>query len=171
MLVDGTDLVSWANRRDAQGLLPQLLRRLVHGTVERASRVGFPAGEGIQLGGWDGIVVCEQANAFVPDGSSAWELGTNRDVKAKADGDYNKRRRDPRGIDPARSTFVFVTPRRWGSKDEWAAARQGEGVWREVRAYDADDLEAWLELAPAVDRKSTRLNSSHSRASRMPSSA
>ena len=32
-------------------------------------------------------------------------------------------------------------------------------------------LEAWLEQAMIRDRKSTRLNSSHSRASRMPSSA
>ncbi len=28
--------------------------------------------------------------------------------------------------------------------------KQKEGVWREVRAYDADDLETWLEQAPAV---------------------
>src|SRR5262249_23133717 len=45
---------------------------------------------------------------------------------------------------------VFVTPRRWSGKTEWMAKRQGDGTWREVRAYDADDLEAWLELAPAV---------------------
>lgn len=150
ILVDGTDLVSWANRRDAQGLLPQLLRRLVHATVDQVVHVGFPAGEGVQLAGWDGIVVVEHGNAFVPDGASVWELGTNKDVKGKADTDYEKRREKPRGIDPGQSTFIFVTPRRWARKGEWIAARQAEGLWREVRAYDADDLETWLELAPAV---------------------
>ena len=34
-----------------------------------------------------------------------------------------------------------------------------------------DQLGLWKALAGAEDRKSTRLNSSHSRASRMPSSA
>ncbi len=29
-------------------------------------------------------------------------------------------------------------------------ARQAEGFWREVRVYDADDLETWLESASAV---------------------
>jgi len=33
-------------------------------------------------------------------------------------------------------------PRRWGGKERWAESRR--------QAYDADDLEAWLETAPAV---------------------
>lgn len=152
MLVDGTDLNSWANRRDAQAFLPQLLRRLIHATLEREQilRIGFPSGEGVQLGGWDGIVAVEQGNAFVPDGVSAWEMGVTAGVKGKADGDYVKRCEEPLGVDPAQSTFVFVTPRRWGGKDEWVRGKQAEGIWREVRAYDADDIEQWLELAPAV---------------------
>jgi hypothetical protein len=149
-LVDATDVALWANRRDAQAILPQVLRRLVHATTKRVIRVGFPAGEGVLLGGWDGLVVVDEGNAFVPGGTSAWEMGANRNIKDKADGDYEKRRADPGGIDPAQSTFIFVTPRRWGSKSDWVGDRQAEGLWREVRAYDADDLETWLELAPAV---------------------
>lgn len=149
-LADGTDLAAWANRRDAQDTLPRLVRRLIHATVPRLQRIGFPAGEGVQLGGWDGIVVADEGNPFVPNGPSAWELGTNRDVKGKADADYEKRSLDPGGVDRTQASFVFVTPRRWGSKDDWVAERQREGRWREVRAYDADDLEAWLDAAPAV---------------------
>ena len=92
----------------------------------------------------------DRGNAFVPDGLSAWEVGTGRDPKEKADEDYEKRTGDPAGVDPAAATFVFVTPRRWGGKDAWATARRSEGVWRDVRAYDADDIEAWLDLALAV---------------------
>lgn len=150
MLVTGTDLNLWSNRRDAQSVLPQVVRRLIHATVGRILRIGFPAGEAVQMGGWDGVLVVDEGNAFVPDGQSVWELGTNRDVKGKADGDYEKRVADPLGVTPAETAFVFVTPRRWGGKDAWAAERQAEGIWREVRAYDAEDLEAWLELAPAV---------------------
>lgn len=135
-LANATDLTSWANRLDAQDQLPRVLRRLIQGSIGRVLRIGFPAGEDVQLGGWDGIVSVEQGNAFVPDGMSAWELGTNKDVKGKADEDYEKRCNDPRGIEPARSTFVFVTPRRWANKDDWSTNRQSEGVWRGVRAYD-----------------------------------
>src|SRR5207249_2268337 len=35
-------------------------------------------------------------------------------------------------------------------KTTWAQEKQADGIWREVRAYDADDLEAWLVQAPAV---------------------
>src|SRR4051812_45747337 len=128
-LADGTDLASWANRLDAQAQLPQLLRRLVLATVGRPLGVSFRAGEGVQLGGWDGVVSVEEGNAFVPAGVSGWEMGTNRDVKAKADGDYEKRTADPGELDASRSAFMFVTPRRWSNKESWVAARASEGVW------------------------------------------
>jgi len=150
LFVDGTDLNLWANRRDSQAILPQLIRRLVHATMESVTRIGFPAGEGVSIGGWDGIVSVSDENAFVPTGTSVWEMGTNRDIKGKADNDYEKRLQNTLGIDPAVTTYVFVTPRRWGGKENWVALRQSEGDWREVRAYDADDIETWLELAPAV---------------------
>lgn len=149
-LVNATDLAEWANRRDAQGLLPKVIRSLVLATVERVERIAFSAEEGVQLGGWDGVVEVLAGNAFVPQGLSAWELGTNHDVKRKANEDYEKRTKDPLGLDPSETTFVFVTPRRWSKKDEWATNKQAEGIWREVRVYDADDLETWLEFAPGV---------------------
>lgn len=148
--IDATDLNQWANRRDAQARLPQLLRRLIHATVQQPRRVGFPSGESVQMGGWDGIVDADVGNTFVPDGFSVWELGVNRDVKGKADSDYQKRCTNPLGVVPTETTFVFVTPRRWGRKDDWVREKNDEGIWAEVRAYDADDLEQWLELAPAV---------------------
>lgn len=150
LLVNATDLDLWANRLDCQGLTPQLIRRLVHASVRRVLRMSFRSGEGVHIGGWDGILTVDEGNAFVPDGTSVWEVSTCQDVKSKADEDYDKRTKDPQGVDARESTFVFVTPRRWGGKDAWVAARQTQGVWRKVLAYDADDLEAWLEIAPAV---------------------
>jgi hypothetical protein len=149
-LVDATDLASWANRLDSQSRLPQVVRRLVHATVARVLRIGFPAGEGVQAGGWDGIIKADKVNAFVPDGICVWEMGANRDVKGKADSDYVKRLKNPLDVDPAHSTFIFVTPRKWGTKAEWATSKKADGVWLDVRAYDAEDLEQWLETAPAV---------------------
>jgi addiction module HigA family antidote len=160
-LVDATDLVGWAERREAQGQLPRVVRDLVLATAGRAERVVFSADESVQLPGWDGIVDASQGNALVPDGLSAWELGTNRDVKRKADADYAKRTEDPLGIDPSETTFVFVTPRRWSGKQEWATEKQAEGVWRKVQAYDADDIETWLEFAPGVHVRLSTLIGKH----------
>src|SRR4051812_16203650 len=115
-LVDGTYLASWANRLDAQSLLPRLIRRLALATAGNPSKVTFRSGEGVLFGGWDGIVVVEKGDPFVPDGISGWEMGANRDVKDKADSDYAERTREPGDLDPSRSVFVFVTPRRWGGK-------------------------------------------------------
>ena len=51
---------------------------------------------------------------------------------------------------PSDTTFVFVIPRRWSAKKKCATARRKEQVWRDVRVLDADDLEAWLQEAPAT---------------------
>lgn len=148
--INAADLNSWANSRESQERLPHLLRLLVHATVTHLQRVGFPAGESVQMGGWDGVIETEEGNAFVPSGCSVWELGVNTRIKTKADADYKKRCDDSLGLSPPEITFVFVTPRRWAGKERWVQKKNSEGIWAEVRAYDADDLEQWLELAPAV---------------------
>ena len=148
--VDATDLVAWANRLDAQAFLPMLIRRLILATTTQVRHVGVRSGEGVQLAGWDGIVIAATGNAFVPKGASVWEMGTNQNPRSKAQDDYEKRTRDSQGIDPAQTTFVFVTPRRWSGKEAWATDRRAEGFWRDVSAYDADDMETWLETAHAV---------------------
>lgn len=150
LFADATDLGVWAGRRDAQGDLPLVVRQLVHATLDRPSRIEFAAGEGVQGEGWDGIVETQVGNVFVPAGTSGWEMGVDKKVKGKADADYEKRTKDPRGLDPAKSTFIFVTPRRWAAKTTWATKRKGESTWADVRAYDAEDLEAWLQLAQSV---------------------
>ena len=152
LLADASDLVAWAARLDSQSTLPELVRRLVHGTVASSDivRANVPSGEAIQHRGWDGTLSVKAGNAFVPEGASAWEMSVRKDVKVKADKDYGKRTGDAAGLDPKQTTFVFVTLQRWDGKEEWVRDRMREGAWKEVRAYDADSLAQWLELAPAV---------------------
>ncbi|MDQ3650626.1 MAG: hypothetical protein M3458_10235, partial [Acidobacteriota bacterium] len=78
MLVNATDIDSWANRRTARDLLPQLLRRLVRATTERVKFISVRADEGVQLEGFDGVLEVETGNEFVPGGKSVWEFGTNK---------------------------------------------------------------------------------------------
>ncbi|HUQ94741.1 MAG TPA: hypothetical protein VM120_23875 [Bryobacteraceae bacterium] len=148
--VTAQDLQSWAGRLDAESRLPELVRRLVHATVDTPQKVAFPSGESVQTGGWDGIVSTTIGNAYVPDGSSGWELSKRADIKTKADDDYQKRTADPEHLDRAATTYVFLTPRRWNQKEDWIAEKKAKAEWADIRAYDADDLEQWLEHAPAV---------------------
>jgi hypothetical protein len=85
-----------------------------------------------------------------PKGISCWELGTGDGINTKANTDYESRTAEPLGVATNDAAFIFVTPRRWAGKAGWVQAKQAEGIWREVRAYDADDLEAWLLQAPGV---------------------
>ena len=45
----------------------------------------------------------------------------------------------------AETTFIFVTPRRWSGKASWVDNKKAKELWKDVRAYDASDLEQWLE--------------------------
>ena len=44
----------------------------------------------------------------------------------------------------------MLTARRWSQKSGWLRAKQKEKKWIDVRAYDADDLEQWLEQCAPV---------------------
>ena len=146
---DASELSTWADKPDARHRLPQLLQQLILATAS-PERIRFPSGSSVDLQGWDGVLEVETKNAWVPAGSSRWELSVQKDPQKKADEDYEKRTDDPLGVDPSEAAFVFVTPRRWPGKTKWMTARQHEASWRTVLALDADDLVAWLDAAPSV---------------------
>jgi len=148
---NATDIDQWADRREAQSTLPRLIRRLILASTRRVERLHFRSDEGVQLAGWDGIAQVPEGSFYVPDGVSGWELSTRSDSKVKADDDYKTRSDNPLQLHPPNTSFVYATARRWSGKENWADEKQCEGVWKDVRAYDADDLDTWLEQAPAVD--------------------
>jgi len=156
-LVDALELESWAGRITARHELPEVVRMLVAGSVRELRSVEFRAGEGVGVGGWDGVVDAVRGNAWVPEGVSGWELGVSEDVTKKADEDYAARTKNPLGLTKSEAVFIFVTPRRWDQRDSWATARRAEGAWKDVRAYDADTLEQWLDETPAVHARITAM--------------
>ena len=70
-------------------------------------------------------------------------------MKGKADDDFAKSVKAFTKQERARTTFVFVTPRRWPGKDTWVAAAKAKKFWKDVRSYDAIDIEQWLEQSLA----------------------
>src|SRR5437667_834245 len=149
--VKGNDLRIWADTLEARQKLPALVRRLIHATVQNPTLTQFPADEGTQRRGWDGLLKVATGNAWVPTGDSVWEMGVDQDPKSKADDDYSKRTKKPENVDIANTTFVFITPRKWEGKTKWRDDKRAEGKWRDVVVWDCDDLEQWLEIAPSPD--------------------
>lgn len=152
MSIDETALRQWADRHECRSNLPILVRRLIRETTTSLGSMRFPGNEAVDLAGLDGELECDTATIWVPEGRSVWEMGCNQGPRTKANGDYKKRTRETPGPVRAASSFVFVTPRRWNAKEEWLAERRREGEWASVHAYDAIDLETWLEEAPVTSR-------------------
>lgn len=140
------EIVTWATENlSARERLPVLIRVLVNSTGRDLERVDFPGNDDSQRQGKDGFVQVQSATPWIPKGESIWEFGVNKNPKKKADQDFEAR------IDPStkakrlNQTFVFVTPQRWHGKSEWAEAMRARKEWEDVRAYDACDIEQWLE--------------------------
>jgi len=144
------DIDQWAGRLIAKSEFPRLVRRLIYAATHDLVCIEMHAGEGVQRHGFDGIIECTVGNAIVPSGISVWEIGTDQSSKSKADEEYRKRSNDSLGRNPRQSTFIFVTPRNWPGKTTWEQERNTENVWKRVRAYDAQNIEQWLEEAPSV---------------------
>lgn len=149
-LADATAIDQWADRTEARIDLPRLVRRLIQQTNDQVVALDMRGGEGTGVPGYDGRVTALRATPFVPFGDSVWEMGTSDDPLDKANRDYRDRTKNPLDVDPAKTTFVFVTPRLWRAKQDWAQRRRDEGVWADVRAFDVDDLETALDQAPAT---------------------
>ncbi len=148
-LLSATALVQWADQRRSQDMLPLLIRRLILATVNPI-KINFAAGDSVNRPGYDGFLQTTEGGLLVPAGQSVWEMGCNQNPITKANKDYLTRTSDPGQVVPDQTTFVFVTPRRWQDKEDWAADRRAEKYWHDVQVLDADDLEQWLDRSPAV---------------------
>ena len=153
LTIKARQIADWAagNIR-AREHLPVLLRRLIHATGRELRHVDFPGYDNAQRHGWDGWVEAGAATPWVPEGTSGWEFGVNQRPGVKAEGDYLARLKTISSAERAECAFVFVTPRNWKDKDRWARGKEAAGDWKAVRAFDASDIEQWLEttIAPRI---------------------
>ena len=146
--ITSTHLKQWADTKECQQLLPELVRRLIETSVTSVDRLSFPSGDAVSVHGWDGIVSCNEGIDVVPEGNSLWECGATKDKQGKINHDFGVREDDSLGYDKSTSTFVLVTPRIWEGADEWM--REHQNGWKKVIVYTAVELERWIEMRPSV---------------------
>ena len=148
--ITSTDIKHWADTHKAQGLLPELVCRLIRATSTKINKLRFPNGDAIHLNGWDGVLDSEERIYQIDSGISLWECGVNADPKDKANKDYYKRTNNSIGYNKSESTFVFVTPRIWNGAVNWVNEKKENREWKDVVVITAVELEEWLSLCPAV---------------------
>ena len=145
-IITENQLDEWVrgNAREAQGVVVELIWRLVAASSPKPKERRFPLGDSIGQPGPDGVLDTDFGfNPFVPEGRSFWEIGTGIKAGTKATSDY----KDLTSATPeevrSESTFVFVTPlsgrRDWqytwkeDAQAKWLEKRRRQNDWQDVR--------------------------------------
>ena len=150
LTIRAREIEDWAGRIRSRQELGVLVRRLVNSTSRNLSKVDFPAHDHAERRGWDGVVVASTPTPWIPEGESGWELSCDASPKDKANKDFARRTNSIPLRERKACTFVFVTPRDWPGKTTWANEQRKLGLWKDVRACDASDLEQWIEQSVPV---------------------
>ena len=154
-----SELERYADTRESQAVIPELVYMLVQASVSDLTECRIPYGDAINQPGWDGLVETESGfRQFVPRRRSYWEIGVGRDPQSKATADFKKRTESMSPDERKAAAFVFVTPRSsasggWNQSktDTWVQERDSSG-WGEVRIIDGIKLADWLLEFPAIGK-------------------
>ncbi len=147
-------LINWSTSYEAEGKLPDLIRRIIYNCVKKNEFLeppDFPANSVVNRRGIDGKLKTKSSNFFSSTPFSVWELSTSKSVLGKANKDIIKRNNEIDRINSSNITYIALTSNRWDGKTEWAEARKNENIWADVRAYDCTDITGWLGNCTAVE--------------------
>jgi hypothetical protein len=113
-----------------------------------------PDGEA-QAAGHRGRIGHESGTAtpWIPRGKSGWEFGCDKNAARKAESDHQTRTANVSTQTRKNTTFVFITPRNWSGKGKWATDKKALEEWKDVRGFDASDLEQWLEQSVPAQKR------------------
>jgi addiction module HigA family antidote len=151
LAIRANEIEDWAaSHISARTRLSVFLRTLINSTGVDLTKVDFPGNDDAERPGWDGFVVASGGTPWIPRGNSGWEFGCSGDAKQKADADYAARTKATDNAIRSDTTFVFVTPRSWKGKNQWESDRRSENQWKDIRVFDASNLEQWLEQSIAA---------------------
>lgn len=153
-IVTASDLERYADTRDSESVIPELLWTLINDSVDDLTTCRIPYGDGVNQQGWDGLVETERGfHQFVPRSKSYWETGTGHPPQTKATKDFRKRLEKLGLPQRAEATFIFATPCNWAepAQRKWILARSTSG-WGAIKILDSVLLADWLRQFPVTGR-------------------
>lgn len=140
-----------SNKKKFEGLLPELVKRLILASNTLVTEKRFPSKDDIWAPGYDGVVYCKKETDYVKAGMSVWEFGTNDDSLDKINSDYEKRTNQSRGYKKEETCFYLVVTKIWAfkkkTKEEW---EKEHNEWAFTKVYDAIELCDWVNSQPTV---------------------
>ena len=158
-IVTAADLADYANTKDSEAVIPELIWLLVRESAADLTTCRIPYGDSINQPGWDGLVETESGfRQFVPEKKSFWEIGTGGDPQGKATEDFAKRTRNMKPDERQDATYVFVTPHGPGSGG-WNEPKQTKWInrrkkfnWGRIKLLDGVQIADWLREFPAIGK-------------------
>ena len=75
-LVKALDLQHWADTKESEALMPELMRRLVHASLKEITYVSFPNEDNVYMPGFDGVLEVNQSNPYVSTSDGGQSLVT-----------------------------------------------------------------------------------------------
>lgn len=157
ILINEEILHSQSDFAESQGLIPELLFRLITASVGNPTGLRIPFGGSVNQPGLDGLLVSPISfEPYIPQEQSIWEIGTSNDPQSKATSDFTKRTNEIPRNERASMTFVSVTTRSaarsWSEPKQraWLKKRIGKSGWKDVRIIDGSKIIQWLYLFPEI---------------------
>ncbi|MYY43896.1 hypothetical protein [Elizabethkingia anophelis] len=145
-LLTTKDIETWADTFEYKYHLSHLVRRLILATLDgkKIKDIHFPYKNEINTKDFDGKLITEEENIFVPQGISIWRFGT-------PDHDDEKMKSYLLETIPSKITCIQINAKRYRDKYKWAERKKSQEAWKDVRYLDSEDIKEWLELAPDVE--------------------
>lgn len=139
------------NKRLSEGLIPELIRRLITESINNNTYRFFPSSDGIYTPGWDGIVKNNTIeHPFLPIGDIVFEIGsttTHYKSLAKIKKDYKKRKEDTNINNKNNYSYVAITTSILDSKKKQSLVDEfnNDKVFKQFIILDANDLTDWMK--------------------------
>ncbi len=133
--------------------LPEIVADLLHASYSNFNHFRIPQTNLSGHFGFDGEIETDSnfVHPYISSGKVVFEMGINKEVKAKFESDYNARK-----INTSKdTTFIFITPRLANNASDWCKEKKSEidFAWKDIRVIEQVALYEWFKMCPVVAHK------------------
>ena len=145
----------WSKTKEAQDKLPLLIRRTIINNIgfNNIVEIDIPGGDSNWKPGYDGVIEAKIGSILGDAGVYVIECGQSEKIEDKFKSDLKKRTKELNGQKTDR-TFIFITTHKLKDKNgiikKLKNSNHEYSLWKDIKIFDADDIETWLDFDPAA---------------------